>query len=215
MFKENKYVAVKELVSQEIVQIVSQYALINEMISFTGETDKGIDKAQVPGAHGKYADTLMESILIHLQPKLEYITGLTLHPTYSYFRVYRSGMELKPHIDRPSCEISTTVCFKYNYIDLQDSLVWPMYIRANNQSIPIGLKPGDGIVYRGLDLTHWREPLTAPDYSYHIQGFFHYVDANGPYADYQLDKRLFIGQPKTIEQSTPAVSTKNYISTVN
>ena len=43
-------------------------------------------------------------------PIMEKKTGLKLHPTYSYARIYKAGdIMLKRHKDRFSCEISTTL----------------------------------------------------------------------------------------------------------
>jgi len=50
-------------------------------------------------------------------------------------------------------------------------------------------------VYSGCEITHWREPLNIKN-SWHVQGFFHYVDKNGPYAEYIYDKRNKIGEAK-------------------
>ncbi len=89
-----------------------------------------------------------------------------------------------------------------------------MYVQSKDGPLGLGLEPGDAIVYRGCEIEHWREQLSAPEYSYHIQAFFHYVDANGPNADQQLDKRLFIGQPKYIKEATKLAS-KSYLSTIS
>jgi hypothetical protein len=48
----------------------------------------------------------------------------------------------------------------------------------------VNLKPGDGVIYRGCEIEHWRE---AYEGDYHIQAFLHYVDANGKYANYKGD----------------------------
>lgn len=214
-FKEDKYVAVKSMISEDIVDIGTRYALIDEMTRFSDEASTQEGAAQVPGSHSKYADPLMESILQYIHPSMEYVTGLTLYPTYSYFRVYRPGMDLKPHTDRPACEISTTISFRYNYLGNKQQS-WPIWVSGKNGPKPFSLEPGDAVVYRGCEIEHWREELDAPEGSYHIQGFFHFVDANGPYADERLDKRLFIGQPKSPD--VPAVKTatlgKSYISTI-
>lgn len=214
-FKEDKYVAVKDMISEDIVDIGTRYALIDEMTRFSDEASTADNNAQVPGSHSKYADPLMESILQHIHINMEYVTGLTLYPTYSYFRVYRPGMDLKPHTDRPACEISTTISFRYNYLGSEQQ-AWPIWVAGKNGPKPFSLEPGDAVVYRGCEIEHWREKLDAPDGSYHVQGFFHFVDANGPYADEKLDKRLFIGQQKSSDN--PAVKTtftgKNYISTI-
>jgi hypothetical protein len=51
-------------------------------------------------------------------------------------------------------------------------------------------------VYRGCEVEHWREEFRAPQGSYHVQVFLHYVDANGPYSEFKFDKRPFIGYNK-------------------
>lgn len=201
MFDEQKYQPVKEIITSDLVQIVTQYALLDEINNFCpeGETQ------QVAGAHSRYGDQLMESLLLHLQPAIEYVSGKTLIPTYSYYRVYRPGHDLKPHTDRESCEISVTVSFGQNYQGLQD-YTWPMFVEGK----PISLEPGDAIVYKGCDAKHWREKFSAPQFSYHVQGFFHYVDANGPYASFARDKRDFIG--KRDQQSYFVRTNKKYIT---
>jgi hypothetical protein len=40
-------------------------------------------------------------------------------------------------------------------------------------------EPGDMVVYRGIEIEHWREPFDAEEGSYQVQVFLHYVDANG------------------------------------
>ena len=55
------------------------------------------------------------------------------------------------------------------------------------------MDPGDLVIYRGCEIEHWREVFEAPKDSFHVQFFCHYVDANGPYAEWENDKRPFIG----------------------
>ena len=92
----------------------------------------------------------MESMLLHLPSIIEENTGLSVHPTYSYYRVYRNGDELKPHSDRPACEISTTLCFNYSYDDKKYQ--YPIFMDGQR----VVLYPGDLVIYRGCDLKHWR-----------------------------------------------------------
>jgi len=160
------------------------------------------DTEQVTGAHSKYADPAMESLLLQLHTIMEQHTGLTLYPTYSFYRVYRDGDALEPHVDRPSCEISATVCFNYSYS--KDEYSWPIIIDNNS----VDLLPGDMAIYRGCDLTHSREKFTCKD-NWHVQGFFHYVDANGPFVQHKFDKRNSVGEKdKSSQDRTPF---KNYI----
>ena len=186
-FKENGYCILRSVISDELRDIITQYALFDEMQNFNP------DMNQVVGAHSKYADPAMESILLHLHSTMEANTGLQLYPTYSFYRVYRNGDELTPHQDRPSCEISATVCFNYNYND--DKYQWPIYV--SDRATAADLRPGDMLIYRGCDLKHWRDKFTVAEDIWHVQGFFHYVDANGPYAEYKNDQRSTIGESRT------------------
>lgn len=71
---------------------------------------------QAPNSNSVYGDFLMESLLGMLLPKVEETTGLALSPTYSYYRVYKAGEELKEHCDRPACEVSLSLCLGYDYL---------------------------------------------------------------------------------------------------
>lgn len=176
-FKNNKYCYVNNVLDKKTLDIVTNYTLLDEEKNFYPEPSGG----QVPGSHSKYSDILMESILLSLKDTVEKNTGLELYPTYSYYRVYRPGQSLEPHIDRESCEISASLFIGHNY----DGETWKLYIEDAGYS----MSPGDMIIYRGMELSHYRYEFIAPENSFHSQVFLHYVDANGPYKDYKLDNR--------------------------
>jgi hypothetical protein len=186
-FLDKKYTVVRGALEQPTIDIITQYALFDEMQNFVPEVTTMGDRAQVPNAHSKYADPAMEAMLLHMQPILEKATGLELEPTYSYYRVYRNGDDLKHHVDRESCEISSTLSFNYSYDP--NKYEWPIYIGET----PVYLKPGDVAVYRGMDLDHWRDPLLYEEDVWQVQAFLHYVDKNGPYAEFKWDNRPSIG----------------------
>jgi hypothetical protein len=188
-FKEKGYCVVKSAIDSDLRDFITQYALFDEMRNFESDI-------QVSGAHAKYADPAMETFLLKLLPLMEKHTGLKLSPTYSYYRVYRPGDELTPHKDRPSCEISCTLCFNYSYSDYS----WPIFM----DSTRVDQLPGDLVIYRGCDLLHWREKFNIEDQTaWHVQGFFHYVDKNGPFPEYEFDQRESLGLPKTLSKTLP------------
>jgi len=197
VFKEKGYCLVKSAISPELRDFVTQYALFDEMQAETYGDN------QVPNAHFKYADAAMETMLLHLQDTVEKNTGLSLYPTYSYYRVYRNGDDLKMHRDRPSCEISCTLCFNYSYNDKK--LQWPIFMNGQD----IVLNPGDLVIYKGCDLDHWREKLEYDEDVWQVQGFFHYVNANGPYTDYKFDGRPSLGVDNKKQKNSQNI--KNYI----
>lgn len=184
-FKEFGYCLIKDALNKDIVDIVSNTALFEEIQKFSP------GDGQVPNAHSSYASPVMESLLLFLHKDIEKNTGLELYPTYSYYRVYRKGDILKPHVDRPSCEISASVCLNYSYDEKKYS--WPLIV--DNKKINMDV--GDLVIYRGMDLNHSREEFCPPDNDdWHVQAFIHYVDANGPHSKLKFDGRQSIGYNK-------------------
>jgi hypothetical protein len=198
-FKKKGYTLVKNAVDKELVDFITQYALFDEMQDFTP------DATQVVGAHAKYADPVMETLLLKMHTVIEKSTGLKVHPTYSFYRVYRPGDELVPHKDRPSCEISITVSLGYDYQNSEYK--WPIFVDGTG----CVLEPGDLVCYRGVDLEHWREKFIAPEGSWHVQAFLHYVDVDGPYAEHKFDKRESIGAKTVTRNTSTTKENKSYI----
>jgi hypothetical protein len=158
----------------------------------------------VPNSYAKYADRLMETLLVKTIPIMKAKTGLNLIPTYSYTRLYKTGNILNRHKDRPSCEISTTLNLggdpwpifidptgSDNVIKEYEGIIKPNAPKGNK----VDLKPGDMLIYSGCELEHWREPFKGKLCG---QVFLHYNHANGPFAKSNLyDKRPMLGIPKT------------------
>jgi hypothetical protein len=123
----------------------------------------------------------MEDLLVRLQPLIEEACGLKLHPTYSYVRLYTQGDRLGRHTDRESCEISVTLC-----LGMDPDGPWPIHIEGPRGTSAIQLGTGDALIYRGIECAHWRDPYQGDRLG---QVFLHYVDRNGPYAEWKFDRR--------------------------
>ena len=211
-FKNNKYVVVNKVVSKETIDFIYNYFLLKrEVVGNFFETryispftkDWGFwEDPQVPNTYSHYADIAMETLLIKLMPDVEKITNLKLNPNYSYARIYKKGDVLHRHKDRFSCEISTTLNLGGD--------PWPIYIdptgsdnivdydrKIIKQDAPKGLKvdlnPGDMLIYRGMELEHWREPFTGENCA---QVFLHYNNLQTPGANENIyDRRPGVGFP--------------------
>jgi hypothetical protein len=151
---------------------------------------------QAPGDFSKYGEPIFDSLLSISTEQMCTLTGKELLPTYSYHRLYTTGTELKRHKDRPSCEISTTLCLGYDVSNVDASKYpnwdWPMFVKeADGKEIPIHMKPGDMIIYRGCDVEHWREPFWGKN---HAQVFLHYNEKQGQY-NIPNDGRPVLGLP--------------------
>ena len=92
------------------------------------ETNKDLDgtftDSQAPGDFSKYGDPIFDTLLSLSLEQMETLTAKELVPTYSYHRLYTTGTELKRHKDRPSCEISTTLCLGYDVSNV-DASIYP------------------------------------------------------------------------------------------
>jgi len=133
------------------------------------------DDDQIPGCIGCwYSLPCCNTLLGLLCERISKEAGKKLLPTYTYCRIYTEGNELLPHRDRPSCEWSVT-------INLAQSDPWPIYMDGKE----IVQQVGDGALYQGCEVYHWRKPFKGREY---VQVFLHYVDANGPHKDFVDDK---------------------------
>lgn len=173
-FKENNYVVLSGAVNKNRCQQLTEHMF---RLAESGATQ---NDSQCPLSDGIYGDPEFDKLLEELCTPIGQNIGLKLLPTYTYARIYRPGEILKKHKDRPSCEISATLTLGYD-----GKKVWPILF-DDTKHIFVDLEVGEMAVYRGCDITHWRDAFKGV---WHVQVFLHYVDANGPYSDYIFDKR--------------------------
>lgn len=180
-FETDGCVLVRGFLDPQAVQTISRYMEYSHKQNLM---PYGGDK--IATSFERYADPLMETILYNSKEHIEEITGKNVYPTYSYSRIYIKGDELKPHVDRGSCEISVTVhvaCV---------GKPWHIWMKASGKEpMSFALEPGDAVVYKGCEVTHWRE--AAVDTELNAQFMLHYVDQNGPNAEHKWDRRSGLG----------------------
>ena len=143
---------------------------------------------QVDKSYTAYGLPVSEALMGQLLPFMEEKTGQRLFPTYSYGRVYLNGAKLDRHVDRPSCEISLSLM-----IAETGGKPWPLFCESlSGETVAVDLAPGDLMIYKGLEVPHWREPFAGES---QLQLFLHYVRQDGPYADLRYDGRAGLGAP--------------------
>ncbi len=164
---------------------------------------------QVEGSLARYWHPQYRQIHCGIRMKLEEALGRKLYNTYYYDRYYFPGQPLTKHADRDACEISVTVHISTN---LQEE--WPIWIKTPDiyadkkktqvlvpgENRSVILKAGDGMVYKGCERPHWREPMPSAKKSrkffnkkqeedlYYHQIFFHYVLQDGQRAHCAWDR---------------------------
>lgn len=179
--KDFKFKLVKNFLSEDELKLSMGYIHRLHHDTSTNWTVSEDNKHEDGPCYASYGDPLMESLMLQKLPLMEKETGLKLFPTYSFLRVYTYGGFLAKHKDRPSCEISVSVMFGSD-----GKQEWPIFMDGT----PVVMKPGDAVIYLGIELEHFRLKYEG---DFHAQAFIHYVDQNGPYADYKGDLKVRAG----------------------
>ena len=215
-FEKNKYCVIKEAVPKQIAEFVYNYFMMKRQVARTlfdtryispFTTEFGVwNDEQVPNTYSHYSDIAMETLLLRCLPIMEKITKLKLNPTYSYARIYKTGDVLHRHKDRFSCEISTTLNLGGDpwpiHLEPKKNVGIPngkkITVSSNNKGISINLKAGDMLVYKGMELEHWREEFQGDNCA---QVFLHYNNQKSKDADKNIyDKRKHLGLPSWFKQ---------------
>jgi len=193
-FEVDRYVHLKNVISKEDCnKLVEQ---LKELVA----NQKTTKDPQCPLSEAIHGAPVFDSLLEQLLPNVEIASGKKLYPTYAYARLYAPGEELKIHTDRPSCEISATLTLGF------EGDVWPIYMGDHDETknvepmvgeknelywlkniSSIDMEVGDAVLYRGQEKVHWREKYKEGKWQ--AQVFLHYVDVNGPNAEWKYDKR--------------------------
>jgi predicted 2-oxoglutarate/Fe(II)-dependent dioxygenase YbiX len=196
-FETKKYAHLKGLLDLDNCR-----ELTNELKKLVSNLNT-VQDAQCPLSEAIHGAPVFDSLLEQLTPHFELASGKRLFPTYAYARLYKPGEVLKVHTDRPSCEISATLTLGF------EGDVWPIYMadytddkkKGEKLKVPdeqgeykyvtniskVKMKVGDAVLYRGMDKVHWRDKYKEGDWQ--AQVFLHYVDADGPHAEWKYDKR--------------------------
>jgi len=200
-FKKNKYAVIKKAIDKDLALFLYNYFLMKKQVYDTMLEARYIspfEKAfgyyedsktgQVPNTYSCYSDIAFETLMLKCQPEMEKVTGLKLYPAYTYARIYKKDDELKKHKDRFSCEISTTMNLGGDK--------WSIYLKPSgklSKKIKVDLNPGDMLVYKGIELEHWREKFEG---NHSAQVFLHYNNIRTKFAkDNIFDRRKHLGLP--------------------
>lgn len=86
------------------------------------------------------------------------IVGEPVKPSYAYLAAYTAGARLDAHRDREQCEF--TVSLLVDCDPLEGGLsTWPLWVQTGDDETAVRQAPGDGLLFRGRELTHRRDLL--------------------------------------------------------
>ncbi len=176
LFEQNRYAVIKQFIPRLMCEYIAKNIRVLEANSRLSFGDSQVEKAFSGGS-----PAVTETLLDLMTPVLSQTLNCELYPTYSYLRIYVTGAQLEKHTDRNSCEISATLPIEY-----ESASIWPLCIEIDGSVRKIELEPGDALIYKGIEIPHWREPFEGER---QVQTFLHYVKKDGPYSDFKFDKR--------------------------
>ena len=211
-FQTQGYVVLRNFIPKEIIDMtMDSWKTIelnkewNDMF-FVREEDIVFESPETSLRKSQGCHTFPPSVGMHhwLKNALGNVLDFHLVETYAYSRKYDRGAFLKAHSDRPSCEVSATICLKYK---TDDNTPWKIWIQRDKnyindargkgqeqffdqmQNIPhrerkgtcVSLEVGDVLLYQGPNAPHWRDTLLG-DYSYHM--FLHFINHDGNIIDF-------------------------------
>ena len=198
ILNEKKYIIMKQAIDPELANFVFNYLVLKANVYkrmlkdgyFRNSKERQVEASewgtfndkQVRGVFSSFGDIAMETLLMKVKPKMEEILNIELLPSYSYTRLYEKGAELKKHIDRKSCEVSTTLNLG------GDS--WPIFFKLEDET-RVDLEPGDMALYLGEEIMHWREKFKGTICG---QVFLHYNTKSK--SNVIADGSPFIGLPQ-------------------
>ena len=178
-FKKEKHVYLHGIIAPE-----ESHELTKHMFALH-DKGKTVRDDLCPLSGSIHNDTKFDRVLKKLCAPLSDILKISLAPTYSYARLYKTGESLIPHVDREACEISVTITLGFD----PSQKVWPIFFGHVNDDgelvgSPIDVGIGDAVIYRGTELGHWRTTFQG---TWQVQLFLHYINAEKNFAPRMSD----------------------------
>ncbi len=186
-FREKRYLFLKGILPPPLLEYLKVYYAILLADNYFSHD------SQCPSSLSLSGDPALDAVLEWIRPELGRLVGFTLAPTYSYTRRYAKGEVLTRHLDRAACEISVTASIQI------PKRAGPSVIHLkppDGEETKVEMREGDGCVYAGTEVEHWRERFRVAGY---IQLFLHFVSRRGPHYPHLLfdgRKRLGTTAPK-------------------
>lgn len=190
---------IKEFLPKQILDLIYSYTIIK-----FSDQKKFKHDLQTSSIVGEVSDYLMETLLATSNPVIEQNLNKKLFPTYSYFRIYDKGSDLKIHKDRPSCEYTVALCLGADPVDKpyeifigeedeeSDYKYYDKDGKYNRYKIQhkFSMLPNNALIFKGIEKKHWRETC---HHDHFMTVFLHYVDQEGPFKEWKFDKREMLG----------------------
>ena len=151
---KDRYVVLKDFLPKEIIRFAMDIWKADEENGglYTNQEVKDITyknpQSSIGKSKGGYCTPWGVALHGFIHNKLKDYIDLDLRETYSYTRRYERGAYLGSHTDRPSCEISATLCLDYQ---TDDNKPWKIWVRNDKNYANVS---AETVKNESQDLTH-------------------------------------------------------------
>ena len=160
-----KPIFIENFLPAQLLNFLNSYCIIK----YSNLNNYNVDP-QVSSLIGVHGCPVMETLMDLSTPVIEQNLGKKLWPTYSYFRIYDKGSDLKIHTDRESCEYTVALCLGCEPLDQP----YEIFIGEKDDSSDykyfegdalvkcridhkFSMKPNNALIFKGMEKIHWRE----------------------------------------------------------
>lgn len=158
------------------------------------EAHFGHDWTSINGLGDACSDAVMYSTRSYITD----ITELDLIPSFSAVRIFEKGDSVGRHLDGPSNEINCTLC-------IDRDTPWHLHFKNDRVEGKVDLLPGQAVLYRGLELYHWRDKYKGHN---HVQVIFGYVLKGGEYEHRAFSR---CGRPEYVPRGRPKYGPRGFV----
>lgn len=167
MFQDRDYAPLRNLIHPFHVAALRRYfrCMIRKGMFRLGDE-------QSSRRYGVHNESVARFFHQHLAKTVSAVVGEIVKPSYVYSACYLGGAQLRKHIDREQCEFSVTFCLDFSPEPGKETS-WPIRLDTPRGLVTVYQALGDGLVYRGTRVPHYRDMLAEDRTSTSI--FSHYV----------------------------------------
>lgn len=115
----------------------------------------------LPASFGCHNDEDGLALAYLLRPFLQNLLGseIAIFPSYCYYSIYPVGSNLPPHTDREGCDLTLAIYLADGLPEFQPRTLLSVPTSAEDTAIKGYC--GDGVVFYGRDVVHWRNADTT------------------------------------------------------
>jgi len=169
-FLEKRYVTLKDILHPLHIAALRRY--IRRLIA-AGMLEEG--KSGYEYCHLKHNEPVARFFHYQLTSLIGEVVAEPVQPSFAFTLSYHGGAELSSHTDREQCEFTLSLCIDF-VPEPREATGWPIYLQTEGGRTVVDQALGDGILFCGRELPHYRRRLADGCTATSI--LFHFVRRN-------------------------------------